>query len=57
MEWEDLPFTIETIIKSNSVSVIERNLYFYRYREDSLTRQVSCTIKRFIFELCFKIGK
>ena len=41
MEWEDLPFTVTTIIHSKSMSVVERPLYFYRLGEPSLTLQVS----------------
>lgn len=41
MEWEDLPFTIMAFINSSSFSLINKPLYYYRNREDSLTKRVS----------------
>lgn len=55
MEWEDLPFSIKIVIHSESASVIKDNLYYYRYRDNSLTRRVSClgAVKSKDLSLCY----
>lgn len=39
MELEDLSFTVQIIIRSESTSIIDKPLYYYRIRTDSLTKQ------------------